>query len=202
MIFKPLYRYYSSSQPWKICVIKTCNTQRMSFLLDDQMNFHKRNEEKRYYFHTQYPKFHSFVAVRKPNRVHIDAMLYPGALASPSSEKEFCQAPPHTALACLYISRPPARKRKLFLFLSSLALFAFWLRSSVVSVLFSLISEMSSTRGNFVITLIFGSLGGVSSALAHDASAHCVPGITLLPGDATFSLLALACPARWRRVIL
>ena len=39
-------------------------------------------------------------------------------------------------------------------FFSSLALFAFWLRSSVVSVLFSLISE-SALRSTIVIILIF-----------------------------------------------
>ena len=73
-----------------------------------------------------------------------------------------------------------------FFFFSSPALFAFWLRSSVVSVLFSLISERS-LRGPIVIILIFETRA-VSSVLAHDP-AHCVPGITLPPGDATFSLL-------------
>ncbi|KAK4189755.1 hypothetical protein QBC35DRAFT_128791 [Podospora australis] len=41
-----------------------------------------------------------------------------------------------------------------FPFFSSLALFAFWLRSSVVSVLFSLISE-TTLRSRIVIILIF-----------------------------------------------
>ncbi|OHW92748.1 hypothetical protein CSPAE12_08629, partial [Colletotrichum incanum] len=63
----------------------------------------------------------------------------------------------------------------------SLALFAFWLRSSVVSVLFSLISERSLRRP-IVIIPIFG-LREKSSVLAHDSS-HSVPGITLPPGDA------------------
>ncbi|KAF0332680.1 hypothetical protein GQ607_000696, partial [Colletotrichum asianum] len=80
----------------------------------------------------------------------------------------------------------------------SLALFAFWLRSSVVSVLFSLISERSLRRP-IVIILIFG-LREESSVLAHDSS-HSVPGITLPPGDANslFSLCALACPGLQRR---
>ncbi|KAF3804772.1 hypothetical protein GCG54_00004041 [Colletotrichum gloeosporioides] len=69
----------------------------------------------------------------------------------------------------------------LFFFFSSLALFAFWLRSSVVSVLFSLISERSLRRP-IVIILIFG-FREESSVLAHDSS-HSVPGITLPPGDA------------------
>ncbi|KAH9243283.1 hypothetical protein K456DRAFT_1818598, partial [Colletotrichum gloeosporioides 23] len=58
---------------------------------------------------------------------------------------------------------------------------AFWLRSSVVSVLFSLISERSLRRP-IVIILIFG-FREESSVLAHDSS-HSVPGITLPPGDA------------------
>ncbi|KAL2019605.1 hypothetical protein VTK56DRAFT_9502 [Thermocarpiscus australiensis] len=48
---------------------------------------------------------------------------------------------------------PPAFSTSSFLFFS-LALFAFWLRSSVVSVLFSLISE-SALRSTIVIILIF-----------------------------------------------
>ncbi|KAL0939236.1 uncharacterized protein CTRU02_205846 [Colletotrichum truncatum] len=75
----------------------------------------------------------------------------------------------------------PGRAPLLVFSLSSLALFAFWLRSSVVSVLFSLISERSLRRP-IVIILIFG-LGEKSSVLAHDSS-HSVPGITLPPGDA------------------
>jgi hypothetical protein len=56
-----------------------------------------------------------------------------------------------------------------------------WLRSSVVSVLFSLISERSLLRP-IVIILIFG-FGELASVLAH-VSSHRVPGITLPPGDA------------------
>ncbi|KAL3413833.1 hypothetical protein V8F44DRAFT_489023, partial [Aspergillus fumigatus] len=61
------------------------------------------------------------------------------------------------------------------------ALFAFWLRSSVVSVLFSLISE-SVLRNTTLINLIFGSRGE-ASVLAH-ASPHSVIGLTLPPIDA------------------
>ncbi len=65
--------------------------------------------------------------------------------------------------------------------LLSLALFAFWLRSSVVSVLFSLISEIP-LRGKSMIKIIFVTCEG-SSGLAYDFS-HCVPGLTLPLGDA------------------
>ncbi len=67
------------------------------------------------------------------------------------------------------------------LLLFSLALFAFWLRSSVVSVLFSLISEIL-LREKSMIKFIFVT-GEESSGLAYDSS-HCVPGLTLPPGDA------------------
>ena len=67
------------------------------------------------------------------------------------------------------------------LFFSSSALFAFWLRSSVVSVLFSLISEIL-LREKSMIKFIFV-LGETSSGLAHDVL-HCVPGLTLPLGDA------------------
>ncbi|KAL4979976.1 hypothetical protein BDW66DRAFT_84747 [Aspergillus desertorum] len=67
----------------------------------------------------------------------------------------------------------------LFFFFS--ALFAFWLRSSVVSVLFSLISE-SVLRNTTLINLIFGSRGR-ASVLAH-ALTHSVIGLTLPPIDA------------------
>ncbi|CEF78546.1 unnamed protein product [Fusarium graminearum] len=73
-------------------------------------------------------------------------------------------------------------------FLFSLALFAFWLRSSVVSVLFSLISERSPRRPTLIIP-IFG-FRAISSVLAHDF-AHCVPSITLPLGDANAHLLGL-----------
>ena len=71
--------------------------------------------------------------------------------------------------------------RVLFFFFSSSALFAFWLRSSVVSVLFSLISEIL-LREKSMIKFIFV-LGETSSGLAHDVL-HCVPGLTLPLGDA------------------
>ncbi len=75
--------------------------------------------------------------------------------------------------------------------LFSLALFAFWLRSSVVSVLFSLISEIL-LREKSMIKFIFVT-GEGSSGLAYDPS-HCVPGLTLPPGDAnSFSSTFSAC---------
>ena len=67
------------------------------------------------------------------------------------------------------------------LFLSSLALFAYWLRSSVVSVLFSLISE-SFRPGNTLIIPIFGTRD-LAPVLAH-ALLHSVIGLTLPPIDA------------------
>jgi len=77
-------------------------------------------------------------------------------------------------------SSSPAALSKFFFF-SSPALFAFWLRSSVVSVLFSLISE-SVLRNTTLINLIFG-LRGWASVLAH-AWPHSVIGLTLSPIDA------------------
>jgi hypothetical protein len=59
---------------------------------------------------------------------------------------------------------------------------AFWLRSSVVSVLFSLISETSLYVASF-INLIFVSRE-LAAVLAH-AGSHCVTGIALSPVDAT-----------------
>ncbi|TGO81357.1 hypothetical protein BPOR_1191g00050 [Botrytis porri] len=65
------------------------------------------------------------------------------------------------------------------------------LRSSVVSVLFSLISERSSLTVTLII-LIFV-VRDWSAVLAHDHS-HSFPGITLLPGEANnFSLQIWAC---------
>ena len=105
---------------------------------------------------------------------------------------------------------PPPLPLPLLFFFSSLALFAFWLRyvyhlsttrcrmlmvsrrSSVVSVLFSLISE-SVLRDTIVIKSIFETRT-LASELAH-ASAHCVTGLTLPPVDAnTLFTAALACP--------
>lgn len=82
-------------------------------------------------------------------------------------------------IAKIYIISPPPPTSLLF----SLALFAFWLRSSVVSVLFSLISEIL-LRKKSMIKFIFVTREE-SSGLAHDSS-HCVPGLTLPPGDANF----------------
>ena len=61
----------------------------------------------------------------------------------------------HRLVHRLYKSNIPRQSFALLFFLFSLALFAFWLRSSVVSVLFSLISE-TGLRTLFVIILIFG----------------------------------------------
>ena len=77
-------------------------------------------------------------------------------------------------------NRRPSHLSFLFSFLS-LALFAFWLRSSVVSVLFSLISEIF-LREKSMIKFIFVT-GDGSSRLAYDPL-HCVPGLTLPLGDA------------------
>jgi hypothetical protein len=68
------------------------------------------------------------------------------------------------------------------------------IHSSVVSVLFSLISEMV-LYGSSVIKLIFG-FRELAAALAHVGS-HRVTGIALPPVDATclFSIVALAV---WR----
>jgi hypothetical protein len=64
---------------------------------------------------------------------------------------------------------------------------AFWLRSSVVSVLFSLISETVLFEPSY-INLIFEPRES-ASVLAH-VDTHCVTGIVLPPVDATFSLQA------------
>ncbi|KAH6961042.1 hypothetical protein DER45DRAFT_184878 [Fusarium avenaceum] len=99
---------------------------------------------------------------------------------SPKSSARHPHSPP--SRASINFERRPLELRFL-LFLFSLALFAFWLRSSVVSVLFSLISERSLRRPTLIIP-IFG-FRAVSSVLAHDPT-HCVPGITLPPGDANY----------------
>ena len=85
-------------------------------------------------------------------------------------------------------------------FLSSLALFAFWLRSSVVSVLFSLISEIF-LREYLLINLIFFH-SSEAAGLAH-ASGHCVTGLTLPPVDAKnhFSSMVPVDLGLWRRDI-
>jgi hypothetical protein len=97
-----------------------------------------------------------------------------------------------------YINTLPTPILFIFFFFSSPALFAFWLRSSVVSVLFSLISE-SVLRNTTLINLIFASSDGVS-VLAH-APLHCVLGLTLPSSDANtlFSSSPSAGPPGWRR---
>ncbi|KAI5816134.1 hypothetical protein BZA77DRAFT_313707 [Pyronema omphalodes] len=65
---------------------------------------------------------------------------------------------------------------------------AFWLRSSVVSVLFSLISETVLFEPSY-INLIFEPRE-LASVLAH-VDTHCVTGIVLPPVDAT--ILFLIC---------
>jgi hypothetical protein len=78
------------------------------------------------------------------------------------------------------INKVPGLANLVF-FLSSSALFAYWLRSSVVSVLFSLISE-SVLNEHTLIILIFGSRN-LTSVLAH-VLLHSVTGLTLSPVDA------------------
>ena len=105
---------------------------------------------------------------------------------------------------CASRGDPPASgyKYKLFpqtssSFFSSSALFAYWLRSSVVSVLFSLISE-SFRPGNTLIIPIFRPRD-LAPVLAH-ASSHSVIGLTLPPIDAnSFFINCPACPGAWRR---
>ena len=90
---------------------------------------------------------------------------------------------------CRYIST--IILHPIFSFFSS-ALFAFWLRSSVVSVLFSLISEIL-LREKSMIKFIFV-FSERSSGLAHDLL-HCVPGLTLPLGDANlFFISVLSSP--------
>lgn len=115
----------------------------------------------------------------------------------------FCRRPPHRPPHNFYKTEHWSRPLLVFFFfLSSLALFAYWLRSSVVSVLFSLISERCLLASSLIIP-IFG-FRMVSSVLAHDSN-HSVPGITLPPGDAnqaqilspfSFHCLRLVYPMR------
>ncbi|KAJ5399254.1 hypothetical protein N7465_009743 [Penicillium sp. CMV-2018d] len=82
-----------------------------------------------------------------------------------------------------------------------ITLFAYWLRSSVVSVLFSLISE-SSRPGNTLIIPIFAARD-LAPVLAH-ASSHSVIGLTLPPIDANSSFFFIfincsTCSGAWRR---
>ena len=99
---------------------------------------------------------------------------------------------------CLYI--PTRAPRFYSFFLSSSALFAYWLRSSVVSVLFSLISE-SFRPGNTLIIPIFRTRD-LAAVLAH-VLLHSVIGLTLPPIDAnSFFINCSACPGVWRRSFL
>ena len=93
-----------------------------------------------------------------------------------------------------YINLFPPDSLSIFFF-SSPALFAFWLRSSVVSVLFSLISE-SVLRNTTLINLIFG-FRGRASVLAH-VLPHCVIGLTLPSIDANFFINADGLLSGWR----
>jgi hypothetical protein len=103
----------------------------------------------------------------------------------------------HVTTICLYILAPGPRTSSSFL--SSSALFAYWLRSSVVSVLFSLISE-SFRPGNTLIIPIFGPRD-LAPVLAH-ASLLSVIGLTLPPIDANpFFINCSACPGAWRRCV-
>ena len=91
-----------------------------------------------------------------------------------------------------YIYSPSSRPFELFL-LFSLALFAYWLRSSVVSVLFSLISEIVLLDKSMIKSIFEISLG--TAEFTH-VPGHSVSGITLPPDDATFIFITfLACPA-------
>ena len=72
----------------------------------------------------------------------------------------------------IYICKPFPLLFFPFFSFSSLALFAFWLRSSVVSVLFSLISEIL-LRKKSMIKLIFLIQRKMSSGLAYDLFALC-----------------------------
>jgi len=90
------------------------------------------------------------------------------------------------SLACLVARKSSIKQYRrlvllplLFFFLSSLCL---WLRSSVVSVLFSLISERLSLTITLIIPIFVPR--EVASGLAH-VPPHRVSGITLPPDDAT-----------------
>ena len=87
-------------------------------------------------------------------------------------------------LQSIYLRALPNTNSHLF----SLALFAFWLRSSVVSVLFSLISEIL-LREKSMIKFIFV-FGETPPGLAHGLL-HCVPGLSLLSGDANLFFICV-----------
>ena len=132
-----------------------------------QANKQKTGKTARHTSHVRHPP-----ASCAGPAAHWPKFLPPGAPRAPTP-------PPRGS-----IKRRAARRIfRIFFSLSSLALFAFWLRSSVVSVLFSLISERPLRR-LIVIIPIFG-IRADSSRLAY-VSAHSVPGITLPPGDANF----------------
>jgi hypothetical protein len=87
-----------------------------------------------------------------------------------------------------------------FFFLFSLALFAYWLRSSVVSVLFSLISEIVLLDKSMIKSIFETRLG--AAEFTH-VPGHSVSGITLPPDDAPlhfslqFSGLFQGCEEDW-----
>lgn len=70
-------------------------------------------------------------------------------------------------------------------------LFAFWLRSSVVSVLFSVTTE-TAQFGSFNVTTIFAASGSLSG-LAH-GDPHCVVALTLPASDAIYVVVLLKLP--------
>ena len=84
-------------------------------------------------------------------------------------------------------------------FFSFPALFANWLRSSVVSVLFSLISE-SFLRKTLLIILIFGNRDRplcLHTSVAQCHWAHTTPDRR----EPSFSSTVSACPVAWRRSV-
>ena len=84
-----------------------------------------------------------------------------------------------------------------FFFFFPQLLFAFWLRSGVVTVLISLIADSPALQ-DAPINLIFHPRD-LASMLAY-VSFHCVTGLTLPPVDATpFFINYSACPGAWRR---
>ena len=104
----------------------------------------------------------------------------PGIRPAPESRTALRVLPLGTHRPQGGIRRWPCPRNFLFFsfFFSSLCL---WLRSSVVSVLFSLIAECSALQ-NVMIILIFRPRD-LASVLAH-ASLHSVIGLTLSPIDA------------------
>lgn len=75
----------------------------------------------------------------------------------------------------------------------------FWLRSSVVSVLFSLISEIILRNESMIILIFVPSWH--PSELAHGCR-HCVTGLTLPPVDAnTLFITAVSLPEALKKTV-